>query len=167
MRECQIIFSSSFAEAESMLTDALSDYYSLTVISVRELLKQELNKTSHKTSAEIKAILKTDSTIPDSYINRLVENEIDATSGGILVLHYPRTRQQYTLLKKLLEAKQITISKFWYLKATNLTSKAKNIYLDAFEEVNTLNEPGIVRIIEFNFPIVLDRQQIMSAVING
>jgi len=167
-RNCQIIFSSSFVDAESIVVEVLKEHFKLLEVSVREILKDQIKKKSELLTQEINDYINRNELIPTYLMSKLIEQAIDRIpSGGIIIRYYPRTIEQYISLKELLMQRGFVITRLWYLRIDNPESlpRYSSNYRENYEDLKRfINNPDISEEIYFKYPVKNNEEELVRNV---
>ncbi|WP_405376700.1 nucleoside monophosphate kinase [Nonlabens sp. Asnod3-A02] len=118
MKQCHLIISASFITQE-VFAKQLIDCFNLSKIRMKDLLINELRNES-KLSDSINEYLKSGKLIPTSLITALLRKKISVIKNDLLIIGYPKTKEQFTTLNDLLSNSGYKISKLWILNFQNV-----------------------------------------------
>ena len=85
-------------------------------VQFRELIFEENNELSK----EIKTFLESGNLIPTNYLEKVLKTQLSKIENqDILLTNFPRTKEQFLMLEKLLQNLNIKIERIWYIKQNN------------------------------------------------
>lgn len=168
------------------LVEPMAEMYDLDKININELFR-ELNSEQSEISRKVKKYLDSGELIPDHLITEVIEQKIKEVKKDFQLIRYPRTKQQYQLLEQLFANNNIEIECIWFLKLRDIEQMIsykkenesedpyvkkfgvneeifrKNYHdsIQEFEAINQyVNNNKLVEIIEFDYPIELNKEEI-------
>ena len=120
MKQCHLITSTTFSSQE-IFENILIESFDLTKVSVRDLFLYKLRNQSESDLAKnINKYLQSGELIPDELITELLKEKLIGIENGLLITGYPKTKEQFNSLTKLLTESGIKISRLWILELQNI-----------------------------------------------
>lgn len=119
MKKCHLLITDSPIDYHEF-SGWLKDYFDLEIISISELVKLELRSKSVIGNKMLSYIEKGE-LVPNNLIFELLEKRISSELKDFLMLGFPRTSEQFSLLIDFFDNSNILIEYTWYLKVINIT----------------------------------------------
>ncbi len=120
MKNCHILLSESFTYT-SLFEKILERKFNLQKVSIKELIRNSLSDLSDNyLSKNVKSFIQSGELIPTELITKILINQIASIQKGILIIDYPKTKEQYLHLEKSLDQQNIQIEKLWILQLNNI-----------------------------------------------
>ncbi|WP_046742914.1 nucleoside monophosphate kinase [Kordia zhangzhouensis] len=180
MKHCQLISSTTFS-SQTDIEKTLVELYDLTLVSIRELFTNKLrNESESELAIDIKKHLDNGKLVPTELITKLIEEKIKGLTSDILISGYPRTKEQFVALNKLLQENKIEINKLWLFELQNVDKLiSERIHQDASEQIiekfkqtinqnkeleKLINNPKIISKIGFDYPVNWTSEQMTNKI---
>ncbi|WP_299898753.1 nucleoside monophosphate kinase [uncultured Aquimarina sp.] len=97
----------------------LSDCYDLEIISIAEIVRLELRSKS-LIGSKMLSYIENGELIPNNLLFELIEKKMSSQSEDFLMLGFPRTLEQFSLLIDFFNSSNISVECAWYLKVINI-----------------------------------------------
>ena len=120
MQKINILFLNQHI-SKSKVRKVLSDKYNLFAINfIEEFRKQLMEKEENELSIRIKSFMNSGELVPNYLLEQLLKTLFkENLNQDILLTEFPRTIEQFLMLKNLLNNLNIEIQTIWYIKQKN------------------------------------------------
>jgi adenylate kinase family enzyme len=106
------------------ILSTISDVYGLEVISLDNIIRQEILSSSPEADNLKKLLEDGNGALPDLVSNKLIEAELNK-QDGYLIYNYPRNRNQFELLENSIQEAGGEIKRIWVFQAINVLKNLK------------------------------------------
>ena len=120
MQKINILFFNQHI-SKSKVRKILSDKYNLFAINfIEEFRKQLMEKEENELSIRIKSFMDNGELVPNYLLEELLKTLFkESQNQDILLTEFPKTIEQFLMLKKILNDLNLEIQTIWYIKQKN------------------------------------------------
>ncbi|AXT60913.1 hypothetical protein D1816_11325 [Aquimarina sp. AD10] len=179
MKQCHLITSTSFSSQKGF-EDILVEIFDLTKLNIQELLINKLRNDSNSDLAnDIKKQVEKGELVSTTLITELIREKIIEIKNEILIIGYPRTKEQLDYLTNLLSENGFEIIQLWILELNNIErliegkdQQVSTAMIKKFDQTKYQNKeiselidcPEITTKMEFEYPMEWDTYKIRSKI---
>ncbi|WP_438711938.1 nucleoside monophosphate kinase [Aquimarina muelleri] len=140
MRECHILLAEPFTPCD-FFSKNLIEVFNLEVIDTSKLFRFEI-QTKSVMGKEALSYIEKGKLVPNKLTIELFKKQIASTNVNFLIEGFPKTNEQYDLLKNYFIDSKISINRIWYLKLNNVNYSVEKMYN---ESINYNKKHGITK----------------------
>ncbi len=140
MRECHILLAEPFTPRD-FFSKNLIEVFNLEVIDTSKLFRFEI-QTKSVMGKEVLSYIEKGKLVPNKLVIELFKKRIASTNANFLIEGFPKTNEQYDLLKSYFTDSKISINSIWYLKLNNVNYSVEKMYN---ESINHNKKHGITK----------------------
>lgn len=103
--------------SSSNTTKLISKTFNLFSLNFVALFREQIMDKKNELTKELKYYMDNGELIPTILIENFLKTQIKKSNeSDILLVHFPKTSEQYIMLENILSDLEITIEKIWYIK---------------------------------------------------